>query len=101
MLRRVLNGETAKVKQVRQALQDLAEEGLVQVFRPVMGGNWIVGVVGVLQLDVLKSRVGGEYGEHCCCEGDAGHDGTFRWVSGGLEMGGLNQVDANRGRFRT
>lgn len=62
MLRRVLNGETAKVKQVRQALQDLAEEGLVQVFRPVMGGNWIVGVVGVLQLDVLKSRVGGEYG---------------------------------------
>jgi peptide chain release factor 3 len=62
VLRRVLNGETAKVKQVRQALQDLAEEGLVQVFRPVMGGNWIVGVVGVLQLDVLKSRVAGEYG---------------------------------------
>ncbi|MDP8914612.1 MAG: peptide chain release factor 3, partial [Pseudomonadota bacterium] len=50
------------VKQVRQALQDLAEEGLVQVFRPLSGGHWIVGVVGVLQLDVLKSRIAGEYG---------------------------------------
>ena len=50
------------MKQVRQALQDLAEEGLVQVFRPLSGGHWIVGVVGVLQLDVLKSRVAGEYG---------------------------------------
>jgi peptide chain release factor 3 len=62
VLRRVLHGDASKVKQVRQALQDLAEEGLVQVFRPVAGGHWIVGVVGVLQLDVLKSRVSGEYG---------------------------------------
>jgi peptide chain release factor 3 len=62
VLRRVLHGDAAKVKQVRQALADLAEEGMVQVFRPLMGGNWLVGVVGDLQLDVLKSRVAGEYG---------------------------------------
>jgi peptide chain release factor 3 len=62
VLRRVLHGDAAKVKQVRQALDDLAEEGMVQVFRPLMGGNWIVGVVGDLQLDVLKSRIAGEYG---------------------------------------
>jgi peptide chain release factor 3 len=62
VLRRVLHGDSSKVKAVRQALQDLAEEGLIQVFRPVTGGHWIVGVVGVLQLDVLKSRVAGEYG---------------------------------------
>jgi peptide chain release factor 3 len=62
VLRRVLHGDSSKVKQVRQALQDLAEEGLVQVFRPLMGGHWIVGVVGILQLDVLKSRIAGEYG---------------------------------------
>ena len=61
MLRRVLHGDASKVKQVRQALQDLAEEGLAQVFKPVTGGHWIVGVVGVLQLDVLKSRVAAEY----------------------------------------
>jgi peptide chain release factor 3 len=62
VLRRVLHGDSSKVKQVRQALQDLAEEGLIQVFRPITGGHWMVGVVGVLQLDVLKSRVAGEYG---------------------------------------
>jgi peptide chain release factor 3 len=61
VLRRVLHSDASKVKQVRQALQDLAEEGLIQVFRPVTGGHWIVGVVGILQLDVLKSRVAGEY----------------------------------------
>jgi peptide chain release factor 3 len=61
VLRRVLHGDTGKIKQVRQALRDLAEEGLVQVFRPLTGGHWIVGVVGILQLDVLKSRVASEY----------------------------------------
>jgi peptide subunit release factor RF-3 len=42
------------VKQVRQALQDSAEEGLVQVFRPCPAATGSSGVVGVLQLDVLK-----------------------------------------------
>ena len=58
----MLHGDSSKVKQVRQALTDLAEEGLVQVFRPLMAGHWMVGVVGILQLDVLKSRIAGEYG---------------------------------------
>ena len=79
MLRRVLHGESGKVKQVRQALDDLAEEGLVQVFRPLMGGNWIVGVVGVLQLDVLKSRIAGEYGAPIDLEPVPYQ--TARWVS--------------------
>ena len=46
---------------MRQALNDLADEGLVQVFKPSLGANWIVGVVGVLQLDVLKSRAKQDY----------------------------------------
>ena len=79
VLRRVLHGESGKVKQVRQALDDLAEEGLVQVFRPLMGGNWIVGVVGVLQLDVLKSRIAGEYGAPIDLEPVPYQ--TARWVS--------------------
>ncbi|MEP3280534.1 MAG: peptide chain release factor 3 [Stappiaceae bacterium] len=60
-LRRVRLGDTSKIKQLRSALEDLAEEGLVQVFRPNIGSNWIVGVVGILQLDVLKSRARQEY----------------------------------------
>jgi peptide chain release factor 3 len=81
VLRRVLNADSAKVKQVRKALTDLAEEGLVQVFRPILGGNWLVGVVGPLQLDVLKSRVAGEYGAAIDLEGVPFQ--SARWVSAG------------------
>jgi peptide chain release factor 3 len=39
----------------------LAEEGVTRVFRPAQGGDWIVGVVGALQLDVLAARLEDEY----------------------------------------
>ena len=50
-----------RAKQMRRALEDLAEEGVAQLFRPLLGSDWIVGVVGALQLDVLASRVESEY----------------------------------------
>lgn len=78
ILRRVRLGDTSRIKQLRSALDDLADEGLVQVFKPMTGGNWIVGVVGVLQLDVLVSRADQEY------KVDIGFDGvaytTARWL---------------------
>ena len=61
VLRRVRLEDSMKLKQLRRGLEDLAEEGLVQVFRSQLGSDWIVGVVGPLQLDVLASRIGGEY----------------------------------------
>ncbi len=61
ILRRVRLIDTGKVKQLRAALDDLAEEGLIQVFKPQLGSNWIIGVIGVLQLDVLKARAAQEY----------------------------------------
>ena len=61
ILRRVQLGDPLRVKAMRQALQDLAEEGVIQVFRPSIGSNWIVGVVGALQLEVLASRALAEY----------------------------------------
>jgi peptide chain release factor 3 len=61
ILRRVRQADSARIKQVRQALQDLSEEGLVQVFKPAIGSNWLVGVVGTLQLDVLVDRVRREF----------------------------------------
>jgi peptide chain release factor 3 len=62
VLRRVRLGDVSRIKQLRAALEDLAEEGLIQVFLPEVGSQWIVGVVGVLQLDVLASRAKQEYG---------------------------------------
>ncbi len=79
VLRRVLHGDASKVKAVRQALEDLAEEGLVQVLRPLTGGHWIVGVVGVLQLDVLTSRIAGEYNAEIVLEPVPYQ--TARWVA--------------------
>ena len=61
ILRRVRLVDTTKIKQMRQALQDLSEEGLVQVFKPSIGSQYIVGVIGVLQLDVLRDRARQEY----------------------------------------
>jgi peptide chain release factor 3 len=41
----------------------MAEEGVVQLFIPHDGSGAIVGVVGALQLDVLKERLQAEYGQ--------------------------------------
>jgi len=62
ILRRVRLDDAMKAKKLRQALAELAEEGVVQLFRPQDGAPPIVGVVGTLQLDVLVARLGAEYG---------------------------------------
>jgi peptide chain release factor 3 len=62
ILRRVRLDDAMKAKKLRQALVELAEEGVVQLFRPRDGAAPLVGVVGVLQLDVLKARLTAEYG---------------------------------------
>jgi peptide chain release factor 3 len=62
ILRRVRLDDPMKSKQMRRGLQDLAEEGVVRIFKPVIGTGWIAGVVGALQLDVLATRMEAEYG---------------------------------------
>jgi peptide chain release factor 3 len=62
ILRRVKLGDPMKAKKLKEALQQMAEEGVVQVFRPLDGAPALVGVVGSLQLDVLKVRLSEEYG---------------------------------------
>ena len=61
ILRRVRLGDAMKAKKLKEALQQMAEEGVVQLFRPEDGSPAIVGVVGALQLDVLKERLNVEY----------------------------------------
>ena len=62
ILRRVKLGDAMKAKKLREALQQMAEEGVVQVFTPNDGSPAMVGVVGALQLDVLVERLNAEYG---------------------------------------
>ncbi len=79
ILRRVRLGDPMKQKHMRKALESLAEEGVTQVFRPLIGANWIVGVVGQLQLDVLRERIKAEYSLEVDFE-PAPYD-SARWVS--------------------
>ena len=53
ILRRVVLEDAMRAKQLNKALNDLAEEGVIQTFRPVDGSWPILGAVGALQLDVL------------------------------------------------
>jgi peptide chain release factor 3 len=48
-------------KQLRTGLQQLGEEGAIQVFRPHNGGSLLLGAVGPLQLDVVAHRLEHEY----------------------------------------
>ncbi|MGE3644283.1 MAG: peptide chain release factor 3 [Beijerinckiaceae bacterium] len=61
ILRRVRLTDAMKAKKLRDALTQMAEEGVVQLFLPADGSPAIVGVVGALQLDVLKERLQVEY----------------------------------------
>jgi peptide chain release factor 3 len=81
ILRRVVLRDPTKTKQLRKALDDLSEEGVIQVFYPEIGAQWIVGVVGQLQLDVLISRLEAEYKVEAGLE-PSPFD-TARWLKGG------------------
>ena len=83
ILRRVRLGDPMKQKHLARALTSLAEEGVTQVFRPAIGNYWIVGVVGPLQLDVLKSRLRDEYGLEAELEASP-YDGA-RWIGAAPE----------------
>jgi len=48
-------------KHLERALIQLAEEGVAQVLRARLGRDWIVGVAGALQFDILADRIRTEY----------------------------------------
>ena len=95
ILRRVLLKDPTKTKQLRKALDDLSEEGVIQVFYPEIGSNWIIGVVGQLQLDVLLSRLDAEYKVAAALE-PSPYD-TARWVSAEEPTALKDFTDLNRG----
>lgn len=60
--RRVMLKNPLKMKQLQKGLIQLAEEGAIQVFRPMIGSDYIMGAVGVLQFEVTMARLKNEYG---------------------------------------
>src|SRR5947199_5608631 len=80
ILQRVRVEDPMKTKHLKHALEQLAEEGVTRVFKPLSGGDWIVGVVGALQLDVLKARLEAEY--DLATRFDGAPYETARWLEG-------------------
>ena len=77
--RRVVLQNPLKMKQLQKGLLQMAEEGAVQVFRPIVGNDYILGAVGVLQFEVTMTRLKDEYGVDATYE-PLGYT-LARWVS--------------------
>ncbi len=77
--RRVLIKNPLKIKQLNKGLLQLTEEGAVQLFRPLIGSDYILGAVGVLQFDVTMARLKAEYGVDAVYE-QVGF-GAARWIT--------------------
>ncbi|MGN6536398.1 MAG: peptide chain release factor 3 [Mesorhizobium sp.] len=95
ILRRVRLGDAMKAKKLKEALQQMAEEGVVQLFQPEDGSPAIVGVVGALQLDVLKERLSVEYG--LPVDFEMSRFSVCRWISADERAELTRFVEGHRG----
>lgn len=79
LLKSVRALDPLKSKHLGSALQQIAEEGGASIFKPVVGAEWIVGVVGVLQFEVMADRIRSEFNLPVAFEPTQYY--TARWVS--------------------
>lgn len=83
-----------KSKHLGDTLKQIAEEGGASVFKPVVGAEWIVGVVGVLQFEVMADRIKNEFNLPVMFEPTQYF--TARWVSSEDKLEMKKFTDANR-----
>lgn len=79
LFRRVVLKDPLRGKALQKGLQQLAEEGATQLFKPLKNNDLILGAVGVLQFDVTAFRLKSEYNVECVYDGVPVT--TARWVS--------------------
>jgi len=94
-LQRVRPEDPMKAKHLGRALEQLAEEGAARIFKPALGPDWIVGVVGALQFDVLADRIRTEYEVPVRFESAGLH--TARWLEADSPQALKRFTDAHRG----
>ena len=82
---RITFADSMKRKQFQKGIEQLAQEGAIQVFRQVDIGveTLIIGAVGVLQFEVLEHRLKGEYG--CPVKISILPHHHARWIAGGTD----------------
>ena len=94
--RRIRLKNPMKSKQLQKGLVHLAEEGAVQVFRPLGTSEYILGAVGVLQFEVTSERLRHEYGADTVYE--PVQYVTARWVECD-DRKRFNEFQQNNGRY--
>lgn len=77
IFQRVFLEDPLRMKNLRKGLEQLAQEGATQLFIPTHRADYLVGVVGQLQLDVLLYRLQSEYNVKARFEGV--NYATARW----------------------
>ncbi|MFT5514041.1 MAG: peptide chain release factor 3 [Rhodothermales bacterium] len=60
--RKVRVGNALRMKQLEKGLRHLTEEGSIQLYRPVLSNDYVLGAVGQLQFEVVAERLSSEYG---------------------------------------
>ncbi len=83
LLRGVRPEDPMRAKHLGKALRQLAEEGVAQVLKTDLGANWIVGVAGALQFEILADRIRTEYNVPVSFTATSFQ--TARWVEAGDE----------------
>ncbi|CAD6512671.1 peptide chain release factor 3 [Candidatus Profftia tarda] len=78
LFRKISLCDPLKQKQLLKGLIQLSEEGAVQVFRPIHNNNLIVGAIGMLQFEVVVSRLKSEYNVEAIYEFI--NISTARWI---------------------
>ena len=99
ILRRIRLEDAIKAKKLKDAIREMAEEGVVQVFNPLDGTQPVVGVIGALQLDVLADRLVHEYGLRT--DFDPAPCDAVRWIRAKDPAVLRRFIDANRSAVAT
>lgn len=94
LLKSVRSTDPLKSKHLGSALLQIAEEGGASIFKPIMGAEWIVGVVGGLQFDVIADRIKTEFNIPVIFEQTQYY--TARWVNADDQIAIRKFVDENR-----
>jgi peptide chain release factor 3 len=69
LFRRARLRDPMKAKALQKGLEQVCEEGAAQLFRPLLGSDYVVGALGSLQFDVIEARLRDEYGVDATFEG--------------------------------
>ena len=97
---RIEQVDTLKRKQFVKGMEELAQEGAIQIFRELGSGmeRVIVGVVGVLQFDVLEQRLKSEY--HVSVRRTPLAYSDIRWIKGDYDEAAVRALNLTRDTLR-